>query len=187
MHALLRITSILLAGLAAAVPATAASNVFMTRDEALALAFGEAEIQRHTVFLTEAEEEAAEKLSGAELPTPIVYPYEARVDGELVGYAYFDTHRVRTLKETLMVVVAPDHTIRRVEVLAFGEPVDYVPRDSWYEQFRGKRLDESLELKRGIKTVTGATLTAVATTKSARRTLALHRVLHGQTSEVASR
>lgn len=187
MHSLLRTASILFVWLAAAMPASAAAKVFMTRDEALALAFPKAEIDRHTVFLTKAQEEAVEKLCGGALTAPIVYPYEARLEGKLMGYAYFDTHKVRTLRETLMVVVGPDHSIRRVEVLAFAEPQDYVPRASWYEQFQGRKLDDSLALKRGIKGVTGATLTAVATTKSARRVLAIHQVLHEPSAEVASR
>jgi len=40
-----------------------------------------------------------------ELGSSIVHPYVARDDkGNIVGTAYFDTHRVRTLDETLLVV-----------------------------------------------------------------------------------
>ncbi len=60
----------------------------------------------------------------------------------------------------------------------FGNPkrLDYLPRGAWYGQFAGRGLDDELELKRGIKGVTGATLTARATTAAARRLLATHRV-----------
>lgn len=167
--------------------AAALPNVLMTRDEALELAFPESKIERCTVFLTEEQRGSAEKWSGARVPNPIVYPYVASKEGAVQGYAYFDTHKVRTLKETLMVVVGPDHRIRRVEVLAFGEPMDYVPRGSWYDQFKGRELDAELELKRGVKNVTGATLTAVATTEGARRVLAVHRAVYGETEEVAQR
>ncbi|MEO2094376.1 MAG: hypothetical protein ABGY71_09970, partial [bacterium] len=44
-------------------------------------------------------------------------------------------------------------------------------------QFKGKQLDHQLRLKRDIKAVTGASLTAKATTSSARRILALHLTL----------
>ena len=59
----------------------------------------------------------------------------------------------------------------------FAEPKDYLPRAKWYAQFVGCKLDGRLRLKRGIKGVTGATLTARATTGAARRMLALHQVL----------
>jgi hypothetical protein len=101
----------------------------------------------------------------------------ARKDGAVVGTAYLDVHRVRTLKEALMVVVGSDHRVRRIEILAFAEPADYLPRGSWYAQFVGRRLDGELNLKHGIRGITGATLTARATTSAVRRVLALHEVL----------
>ncbi len=152
-------------------------KVFMTRDEALELAFPKCEITRGTSFLSEEEQQRVAKLGGVDFDSGIVHPYVASKDGKLVGTAYFDTHRVRTLRETLMVVVAPDDTLVRVEVLSFAEPRDYIPRDTWYAQFKGLGLDEELNLKRKVKAVTGATLTAKATTSSARRMLALHKTL----------
>jgi Na+-translocating ferredoxin:NAD+ oxidoreductase RnfG subunit len=76
-----------------------------------------------------------------------------------------------------MVVVGPDGEVARIEILAFKEPPDYIPRDAWYEQFSGRELGPDLELKRAIRPVTGATLTARATTDAVRRVLALHEVL----------
>ena len=106
-------------------------------------------------------------------------PYVATRDGKVVGTAYFDAHKVRTKRQTLMIVVGLDHRIERIELLAFAEPEDYVPRGNWYGQFIGKRLDDELSMKRGIRGVTGATLTARATTAAARRVLALHEVVFG--------
>ncbi len=106
--------------------------------------------------------------------------YVAHRDGSLVGTAYFDVHRVRTLEETLLVVVQPDGTVGRVEVVSFDEPLDYLPRDGWYRQFDGRPLDDDLDLDRAIRSVSGATLTAVATTAATRRVLALHRILEGR-------
>lgn len=152
-------------------------KTFLTRDEALALAFPGCEVERGTSYLREADVEAVAKLAGVSFDTKVVHPYVARKEGELVGTAYFDTHKVRTLRQTLMVVVDADGKLSRVELLSFGEPLDYVPRDLWYAQFAGASLDAELQLKRRIKPVTGATLTARATTDSARRMLALHQTL----------
>jgi hypothetical protein len=86
---------------------------------------------------------------------------------------------VRTLRESVLVVVDSAERVLRVEVLAFAEPVEYLPREIWYAQFRDKRLDGELYLNRGIRGLTGATLTARATTDAVRRALAVHRVLAG--------
>ena len=76
-----------------------------------------------------------------------------------------------------MVVVGPAGSIARIEVLSFSEPEEYMPRGHWYAQFPGKALDDELAVKRGIRPVSGATLTARATTEAARRVLALHQVV----------
>ena len=157
--------------------APAAARVFLTVDEALALAFPQARIERRTVYLTDAQRARAGELAGAEVASAIVHPYVATRDGEVVGTAYFDTHRVRTLPETLMVVVDPQGRPARVEVLSFDEPADYLPRKPWYRQFESHTLDDDLALQRDIRPVAGATLTARATTAAVRRVLALHRVI----------
>lgn len=162
--------------LAAAGPVRA--KVFLTVDEALALAFPGCEIERRNVFLSDGQVARARELAGVEVPGALVHPYVARCGGREAGTAYFDTHRVRTLPETLMVVVDPEGRVRRIEILAFREPEEYIPREIWYRQFTDQALDDELDLKREIRGVTGATLTARATTDAVRRVLALHRVIH---------
>ena len=158
----------------------AAARVFLTPEEALKLAFPGANVTRQTAFLTKAQQETARKLSGdEEMPSALATYYTGVKDGKLLGTAYFETHTVRTMPETIMVVVDPAGAIARIEVLSFSEPEEYLPKARWYEQFQGKPLDDELSLKRAIRPVTGATLTARATTEAARRVLALHRVLQG--------
>jgi Na+-translocating ferredoxin:NAD+ oxidoreductase RnfG subunit len=155
----------------------AAATVLITVEEAVALAFGDAATTRETLFLTEEQISRVAEEGGGELSGAMVTRYVAMADGNRVGYAYLDTHRVRTLPETLMVVLEPGGGVRRVEVVAFREPLEYVPRDSWYGQFEGERLSDELALKRNIRPVTGATLTARATTEAVRRILAIHTVV----------
>jgi hypothetical protein len=153
--------------------------VFLTVDEALKLAFPGCEVARRAAFLKPEQVQHARELSGAEVPSALVNYYVASRGGQPAGTAWFDTHRVRTLPETLMIVVDPQGRVGRIEVISFREPEDYLPRGAWYEQFRGKALDPGLQLKRDIRPVTGATLTARATTDAVRRVLALHQILIG--------
>jgi len=171
----------LLAAAAAAVvfvcASTAAAKVFLTQDEAVKLAFPGASVERKTFFLTQAEQQQVQKLSGGPAPSALAVAYVAVRDGTVTGTAYFDTHVVRTQQETLMVAVDPQGAVFRIEVLSFSEPEEYLPREHWYGQFQGRKLDDDLALSRGIRAVSGATLTARATTETARRVLALHAVL----------
>ncbi|HEY4594500.1 MAG TPA: FMN-binding protein, partial [Thermoanaerobaculia bacterium] len=110
----------------------------------------------------------------------LVSYYTAVRGGQPAGTAYFDTHKVRTLPETLMIVVDPQGKVSRVEVLSFAEPEDYLPPNRWYGQFAGQGLGDDLALGRHIRNVTGASLTARATTEAVRRVLALHQVISSQ-------
>jgi hypothetical protein len=168
------VLALLLLG-AGAVPGWA--KVFLSVDEAVRLAFPGAEVARRTAYLTQEQVRRARALAGVEVPSALVTYYQAKRAGRLAGTAYFDTHRVRTLPETLMIVVDPQGKVARMEVVSFREPEEYLPRGVWYEQFRGRSLDRDLQLKRDIHPVTGATLTARATTDAVRRVLALHQVI----------
>lgn len=162
---------------AAILASPAAAKVFLTVDEALKLAFPGAQVARRTAYLKTDELQRARQRAGVEVTSALVTYYAAMRDGKPAGTAYFDNHRVRTLPETVMVVVDPRGKVARVEVLAFNEPEEYMPRGAWYGQFAGRGLDAELDLARGIRPVAGATLTARATTAAVRRVLALHQVL----------
>ncbi len=164
---------------AALAAGTGAATVLVTVEEALRFAFPAATVSRDTLFLTDAQIAAASELADFGQAGPMVTRFVARDGERVVGYAYLDTHRVRTLPETLLVVLTEEGVVRRVEVVAFREPLEYLPRDGWYRQFDGEGLSDDLAVKRRIRPVTGATLTAGATTAAVRRVLAIHVALHG--------
>ena len=155
-----------------------ASTTHITLEEALKLALPDCQVERATVYLTDDQKKRADELAGEPLDSAIVRPYIGRKDGVLVGTVYFDSHRVRTLRETILVLVDTDQKVARIELLAFGEPDEYAPKADWYGQFIGKQLDDELNLKRGIRNIAGASLTARATTSAVRRVLAAHKVLN---------
>lgn len=159
---------------------TAHAKVHLSTQEALALAFPGCAVEERTAYLTNEQREAAAALAQAPVESALVRQYVGRCGGVVAGTAYFDTHRVRTLPETLMVVVAPDGTLARVEVLSFQEPKEYLPPAGFYGQLIGKDLADDLRFSgTSLRRVTGATLSCDATLHATRRTLALHRVLQG--------
>ena len=151
----------------------------LSLQEALQAAFPPpAVVDRRTAFLSSAALDSARADAGAPVDQSVVSYYVATRDGAPLGVAYFDSHRVRTLNEVLMIVVGPDDKVQRVEVLRFAEPPEYHPRDGWLAQFQGHTLAPDLSLKGSISAMTGATLTSNAVTRSVRRVLALHRRIH---------
>lgn len=170
---------LLAAALLPAGAAPASSDVHLSVEEALELAWPGCAVERTTVFLTEAQQRSVIELSGVDLPTAIVHPYRVTCDGEPAGTAFFDAHDVRAKGEVLMIAITPDGTVLRVEVLSFDDHPDYLPRREWYEQFPGRRLDDDLALERAILPTTGATLTSRATVDAVRRALAVQQTLAG--------
>jgi hypothetical protein len=161
-------------GVTFAVAVAAHARVFMTQEQALATAFRSGvKVERQKFFLTPQQHDAARKESGVEFNDQLIIRYAGN-DGR---FAYFDTHRVRTEPETVMVVVSKDGKVDRVEILSFDEPTDYFPKRRWIDQFLGRKLDPELSLDRAIRPISGASLTGRAIVNATRKVLALHKVL----------
>ena len=156
-------------------PAIARAGVFYAKDEALELAFPDAEVRTRTVFLTPEHIAAVKARTGLDIESKLFTYYEGRRGGELVGFAVIDTHIVRTLPETFLAVLTPAGTLERVVVLAFYEPPEYAPPARWLGQFEGRGLDDSpWRLGHDVHGISGATLTAHAVRDGLRKILVLH-------------
>jgi Na+-translocating ferredoxin:NAD+ oxidoreductase RnfG subunit len=146
----------------------------MTQPQALAEAFPGARIERKAFILTDAQVKAVQQQARAKLSSKIVTEYVAWRGDSLQGAAWFDTRTVRTMPAVLMVVVAPDRSVTRVDVLAFHEPPDYRPSPRWLAQFPGQRLDDRLRPGGGIRFLSGATFTTRSVVDATRLALALY-------------
>jgi hypothetical protein len=157
---------------------SAQARVFYSRAEALELAFPEADrIENRTFALDEGQVARIEELARGALESRLVKIYTGWKDGELLGYAFIDLHTVRTLPEAFLIVLSPEGALYDLRVLAFHEPLEYLPAARWYAQFRGSTLDAPLRVGDDVHGVTGATLSARATARGVRRALALYQVL----------
>jgi hypothetical protein len=103
-----------------------------------------------------------------------------RREGDTFLFGYLDTHRVRTVSESLLITLTPSGEVRHVLVLAFAEPPEYRPAPVWYAQFRGLEPESRLKYGREIDAVTGATLTGRATVDAVSRVRKIHQWLLDQ-------
>ena len=157
-------------------PATA--KVFYAREQMLDLAFPEADdVEPVDFFLTPEQRDRIERLASSKLERDFVTIYVGRRDGEVLGYALLDTHLVRTLPETFLIVLGPDGEVDSTYVMAFHEPLEYMPHERWLALLHDRELDEEFRIGRGIVGLTGSTLSAHAVLGSVRRAMAKHRVL----------
>ena len=168
-------SALLLAALGAA-PARA--KVFYTQQEALALAFPDADhVEPRNWVLTDEQARRIEELSRSQLDTRLVRIWRGMKDEAILGYAFIEVHTVRTQAEAFMVVLSSEGSVQTVRMLAFHEPLDYLPPDRWYAQFEHKTKDDPLRVGGDIHGIVGATLSARATTDGVHRALAIYQVL----------
>ena len=149
----------------------------LSREEALAAAYPESQIQAERIFLTDQQRFRAETVGKVKIPSSLIARYVALQKGRVVGRAYIDTHVVRSKKESLLICLDGLGKVHRVEVTVFLEPPEYLAPPSWYRQYEGWKLNDELSLQRGIRSIAGATLTARSTNEAIRRVLAIDQVL----------
>ena len=153
------------------------AEVLLTEKAALARVFPGLLPERRTLYLKPEEVAAVERVARSRMPSAVVTVFEARANGRLVGRAVLDTHVVRTMPATVLTAIAPDGTLQAALVLQFAEPPDYLPREGWLRTLEGRALDDELWPGRGVRRVTGATLTVQSLTDAVRRALALDKVV----------
>lgn len=172
-----RCTSALLLALVLSTSA-ASAKVFYAKDEALRLAFPDADkVESRDVFLTAEQRTAIEEKAKSKLDSDLLTIYVGQRAGAVQGYAMLDTHTVRTLPETFLVVLSPEGKVTATHLLAFYEPLEYSPPVRWLEQFNDATLTDDLRVGRGVVAITGSTLTSEAVTGGVRRALAIYDVI----------
>lgn len=154
-------------------------KVYLTKDDALKQAFPDAHgIERLTIFLDDGDIKQVQELSKVKVESKLFTYYVAKgKDNEIIGYAVFESHIVRTKPEVFMAVINHKVEIDYIEILAFYEPEEYLPPKRWLQLFKGRRLDDQLRVKRGISAISGATLTAEGVTREIRRILAVFELM----------
>jgi electron transport complex protein RnfG len=149
----------------------------LSREEALAAVYGDAQVRAERVFLTPGQLQQVAARAGVDSASALVARYLATRNGETVGRAYVDTHTVRTKRESLLISLDAQGRVIRIDVTAFLEPTEFLAPEPWLYQYRGHALEDDLDIDRAIRPIAGATLTAVATNGAVRRVLAIDEVL----------
>ncbi len=143
--------------------------------------YPESKVEIKNMILKKDQLEKAKKIARLNIRTRLVSFYIVRDKaGNIIAYAYVDTHRVRTKPETVLYIINTKGEIEIIEVLAFMEPPEYKADRRWLDLFIGKSImKDRIALKKDIPNVTGATLTSRAITKSVRKVLAIWQVVFG--------
>lgn len=154
------------------------AKVFMPKDEALKVAFPNADtIEKKSYFLKPEQINDVEELSKTKVGSKLFLLYIGKKDGRDVGYAAIDTHTVRTKTQTIIVVINPDGSLNYTEILAFFEPLEYKLTEGWIDLFKGRKLSDGIKIGYDIPNISGATLSSNATANAVKKVLAIFEVV----------
>lgn len=155
------------------------ARVYLLPERALEQVFPGSEVQRQSIYLSEAEQSQLAMQGGGDAGR-FFTAYLARRQGRLEGIAFFDTHRVRTKEQTLCIAVAPGGRILQVRIISFFEPTDFLPPQRWLDLFRNRTRADSLQPGSDLPAITGATMTSTASARAVRRALWLYDLLRSR-------
>jgi hypothetical protein len=163
--------------LLALITTTSSATVFYSKTEAMELAFGKtATVENLSLFPDEQETAAIQALAKTPLESGMFTFYVGKENGAITAYAAIETSTVRTKPETLMIVLNPDGELRSVHTLAFHEPPEYQPAESWYEKL-SKRPLADMDFSKGVDGVSGATLSTRSALASVRKVMAIYQIM----------
>ena len=162
-----------------------AEEVYLSKDDALRLVLGDnCERQYDPKSLTPS---LIEQLKAAHLVTDLTaashrsaHFFTCRREGVISGYALIDSEVGKHLPITYIVGISPQGVVTRVEMMVFREIRGWEARERRFmQQFEGSSAPSHLEIGKGIKNVTGATLSSRAVAKGVKRALFLWNYFYG--------
>jgi hypothetical protein len=159
-------------------PSVTAAKVFHSRQEAVKIAFPDADkVQSRSIALTAEQQQQIERLAAIPLESKLVTVYTASKGTNIVGYGFIETRIIRTLPGSFLVALSATGEVKTLMAVAFYEPEEYLPTERWFKQFEQKPLSPELQVYKGIQGIAGATLSSQSVTNAVRKALAVHQLL----------
>jgi hypothetical protein len=117
-------------------------------------------ISEESIILTAAEAKKIQEASQAKLDSNIFKFFKAEQNGKIIGYGVLINRKIRSKNGVVLYLISSDSILKSIEVIAFNEPMEYVPSKKWMSQFENVNTQTPLNLSKDIPTITGATLSA---------------------------
>jgi len=135
--------------------------------------FAAKSVDTQNIILNDVQMGQLSKASQQKIDTKLYRIYVAKSDAKTVGYGVLMSKKVRTKTAIALYLIDMNEKIKSIEIVAFNEPIEYLPTATWLNVFDQKSSANTLKLNQDIPTTTGATLSARAITDGARAALAL--------------
>jgi tRNA U38,U39,U40 pseudouridine synthase TruA len=111
------------------------------------------------------------------IDTKVYRYYTIMNNAKVLGKAVLITRKVRAKKATVLYAFDDKGTLRFSEIMAFGEPPEYIPSSIWMGQFKNQKKTAKLTVGKDIPTISGSTLSASSITEGARVARAIYEIV----------
>ncbi len=134
-------------------------------------------IEPKQIILTKKQFSQVQSRAKAAVRTKIYRYYDIKSKTERLGYAVLISRKVRAKKATVLYAFDNSGRLKFTEIMAFGEPPEYIPNKTWMGQLQDKDASTTLTVGKDIPTISGSTLSARSITEGARVARAIYEIV----------
>ena len=150
-------------------------EVLINIDQAMQTEYGKnIEIKKKSIILTKDEAIKIQKIAKTKINSKIFKVYIAKNDSNIIGFSVLMSKKIRSKNGVILYMLDTKGTLKGIEIIAFNEPLEYLPSEDWKKQFNELAKNTNPKVGQNIHTITGATLSAKTITSGARIAQALY-------------
>jgi Na+-translocating ferredoxin:NAD+ oxidoreductase RnfG subunit len=148
---------------------------YLTQEEALRVAMPEAQtIRTEPVQLTPDQQQRVRHKVDHPVDDDTFIFHVGERNNQINGYAYITDKKGRHRPITFVVGLKPDCSVRDVAIMIYREPRGYeVKAKRFLRQYHNKTIDDPIEVRRDIKNISGATISAHSVSAGVREAVAI--------------
>lgn len=151
------------------------ANMLISPIDAMKQSFGaNTTIVKNNILLNNEQAKIIQNNAKVKLDSKIFKTFKAMQGDKTLGFGIIINKKVRSKNAVVLYLISTDSTLLSIEIIAFNEPMEYIPSKKWTSQFENVPTDKQLHVGREIPTITGATLSARSITDSSRLAFAFY-------------
>ncbi|MCX6076666.1 MAG: FMN-binding protein [Campylobacterales bacterium] len=151
------------------------AEVLTSPIDAMKYAYGQnSEISKNDILLSSEQESKISQEAKVALDTKIFRVFKAVADNKIFGYGILINKQVRSKNAVVLYMITKESLLKGIEIIAFNEPVEYLPSKEWSSQFQNIETTQMLRISKEIPTITGATLSAKSVVDGSRIAFAFY-------------
>lgn len=131
-------------------------------------------ISKKNIIISKKSASIISKEAKTKIPSKIFRVFKAHQDNEILAYGILISKKVRSKNAVILYIISKDSILQGIEIIAFNEPSEYIPSNTWNSQFDNITTNTMLRVSKNIPTITGATLSARSITDGSRLAFAFY-------------